>query len=864
MSPLLPGVRKTVDTSEEGFKKLEQGIREMAKELPASASDIAAVAESAGQLGIAEDKILSFSRTIIDLGESTNMTREQAATEFARFANIVGMSQDEFDRLGSSIVGLGNSMATTEAEIMSMAMRLAAQGKQVGMTEAEIMALAGTMSSLGIQTEMGGTAMTKILKKIQTVASTGGSGLREFAAIAGMTGEEFKKVFEKDAAQGLDVFVKGLNNASKAGINLGELLGDLGFKGVYESDVLMRMAGASDLLAEAIETSSTAWEENTALANEAQQRYETTASQLAMLKNKVVEIAISLGQTLIPMIMSVVDKITPMIEKFTSMEDSTKKMIIVLGGIAAAIGPVLVVIGTLVSSVGSIVTAVGAASTALAGIGGITGALGAAFTALTGPIGIAVAAIAGIGIGTALVVKEMKKSSIEVDDWSKGVSKATAEAVGGFVKISDDVGQSLSQLHLTSTTITSEIATEMTGKFDSMYSQIVDGANAKHNEQMDSLRNYFANSSALTSEEEAKILEKQQQAHENEMAILESKNQIVADIMQKAAEEKRELTDHERQVIDNINLQMKEDAVRVLSESEAEQKVILEKMRANADELTAKQAADVVKNAVKQKEEVVAEAEQTYEDAIKNITKMRDETGVISAEQADKMIAEAQKSRDTTIKYAEEMHDEIVAKAQEQANEHVNQVDWETGEIKSKWQVMKEDVSDKMKELGKGIKKDWTEAYQESKKWIQKKTDTVNDKFNSIKKSITDKMGEVKTKIETKWSEAQDFLSSINLKQIGKDIVQGLINGIGDMFGNVKKKVENLASLIPDWAKDILGIKSPSRVMMEVGKWTGEGIAVGVEGTKKRNEKAIKDVTAVMTNAAKANAAEVAKIADKT
>lgn len=65
----------------------------MAKELPVSATEIAGVVESAGQLGIAEDHLLSFSRTVIDLGASTSMTREQAATEFARFAGIVGMSQ---------------------------------------------------------------------------------------------------------------------------------------------------------------------------------------------------------------------------------------------------------------------------------------------------------------------------------------------------------------------------------------------------------------------------------------------------------------------------------------------------------------------------------------------------------------------------------------------------------------------------------------------------------------------------------------------------------------------------------------------------------------------------------------------------
>lgn len=394
------GVRKTVDTSEEGFAKLEKGIRDMAKELPASASDIASVAESAGQLGIAEDKILSFSRTIIDLGESTNMTREQAATEFARFANIVGMSQDNFDRLGSSIVGLGNTMATTEAEIMSMGMRLAAQGAQVGMSEAQIMALAGTMSSLGIQAEMGGTAMTTVLKKIDKSVGLGGASLASFADAAGVTSKEFKKIWETDAISGLDLLIKGLAKTSAEGGNLSEALRDLGIKGIYESDVMMRMAGASDLLSSAVATSTDAWKENTALTNEAEQRYATTASQLAMLKNKVTEVGITFGQILIPMLISVVDKITPMVEKFSEFDESTRKMIIVIGGFVAAIGPVLIVIGTLISSVGTIVGAIGTLSLAIAEAGGLAAFLatkfaflGTVFAALTSPIGLTVAAL---------------------------------------------------------------------------------------------------------------------------------------------------------------------------------------------------------------------------------------------------------------------------------------------------------------------------------------------------------------------------------------------------------------------------------------------------------------------------------------
>lgn len=112
------GVRKTVDASEAEFKKLERGIRNMAKELPASVHEINAVAEAAGQLGIETENILGFTRVMIDLGEATNLTAEEAATSFARFANIVGMSQKDFDRLGSTVVALGkNNCPVTEKSV---------------------------------------------------------------------------------------------------------------------------------------------------------------------------------------------------------------------------------------------------------------------------------------------------------------------------------------------------------------------------------------------------------------------------------------------------------------------------------------------------------------------------------------------------------------------------------------------------------------------------------------------------------------------------------------------------------------------------------------------------------------------------
>lgn len=292
------GVKKTVDATDEQLQTLKQGILDMSTELPTSASEIAAVAEAAGQLGIKTDNILDFTRTMVDLGVSTNMSADEAATSLARLANITGMSQNDFGRLGSTIVALGNHLATTESEIVDMSLRLAGTGKQVGMTEDQIMALSGALSSVGLAAEAGGSAMSRTLSMMQLACEQGGDALDALAGVAGMTSAQFKQAFEKDATTALMAFLRGLNDAEKNGKSAIGVIAELGsitelsaMDTVVVRDALLRAAGASDLMAESLNIASEAWEENTALTNEASQRYETLESKIKIFSNTAKKLA---------------------------------------------------------------------------------------------------------------------------------------------------------------------------------------------------------------------------------------------------------------------------------------------------------------------------------------------------------------------------------------------------------------------------------------------------------------------------------------------------------------------------------------------------------------------------------------------
>lgn len=348
------GVRKTVNGTEAEFAALEKGIVEMTKAMPQSASDIARIAEAAGQLGIETDNILAFAKVMAMLGDSTNLSSEEAASNLARFANITQMSQQDFDKLGSVIVALGNNFATTESEIVDMAMRLAGAGSQIGMSEAEIMGLAASLSSVGIEAEAGGSAFSKVMVQMQLATEVGGKSLEDFARVAGMSSSEFAEAFKKDAAGALTTFIKGLQNTDKLGGSAIKVLDDMGITEVRLRDSLLRAAGAGDLFNEAINLGTKAWGDNNALTKEAQQRYETTASKLAILKNRINIVAMQIGDILIPIVMEITDKIGEWADKFSKLDEDTQKTIVKFAAFAAAIGPVLVVSGKLVTSLSSI------------------------------------------------------------------------------------------------------------------------------------------------------------------------------------------------------------------------------------------------------------------------------------------------------------------------------------------------------------------------------------------------------------------------------------------------------------------------------------------------------------------------------
>ncbi len=298
------GVTKTVDGTPAQMAQLEQGLRGLARELPATQSEIAGVAEAAGQLGVKRADILGFTKTMIGLGESTNLSADEAATAIAQISNVMGTMDREgakgVERFGSALVQLGNNGASTERDIVSMASRIAGAAKVVGMSESDLLGISNALASVGVEAEAGGTAVSNVLMDMSKAVKTGSDDLGGFARVAGMSAADFSKAFEESPARAMAAFTSGLGRIKDSGGDVFTTLDELGQSDVRVSSALLKMAGAGDLLTESLDQGAQAWESNTALQDEAAKRYATTASQLKVAQNTARDAAIDLGSVLAP------------------------------------------------------------------------------------------------------------------------------------------------------------------------------------------------------------------------------------------------------------------------------------------------------------------------------------------------------------------------------------------------------------------------------------------------------------------------------------------------------------------------------------------------------------------------------------
>lgn len=630
-------------------------------------------------------------------------------------------------------------------------------GKELGISQKEALALTNQLLSVGfppeqldIISEYGSQLKTAgfSAEEIQAIMAAGVEtgtwnidilldGLKEGRIVAAEFGQGVDKAM-KEALKGTKISADQLENWGKA-VAKG---GDDGKKALVEMNTaLMGIKDETKRNEIGVKLYGTLWEEQgtkiSATLQNMDKHMKSTGEMTGKLKDDTSKLEADPAYRLAEAMNKVKESLAPVLADIAEVVASIADWVAENPKLTASLGAIVVVVGTLLGAFAAFMPAIGSLVSMLGGASAAAGVMGTVMAALTGPIGLTIAAVAGIGVGLFALNEHMKQSSIEVEDWSSQVSEGTAKAVGGYLDLETKATNAMHQLAWGNATITQSIADDMIAKYDEMGQMVLTEMQTDHAAQLEEQTKFFADSKALTDAEEAQILEKLKAKQAEEQSVIQEGNARIKEIWQTAANEKRGLKESEEAEIDAINIRMKESAVKHLSESERDQKLILENLKTESSKITATQAAEVVKNSKKQKDQTIKEAEQQYKDTVRNLQMQKDELGILSEEQYQKLKKEAENTKNDTIKNAKEMHRNVVSEAKGQAKEHVSEVNWETGEVKSKWEKLGDNISKVWGDMVTGAKKMFGDMYKNITKSIDDSVKWVSDGVGKIKGFFT-------------------------------------------------------------------------------------------------------------------------------
>lgn len=386
-------VVRTTGVVGDAVGKLRTDLVDLAQTMPVAFGNIAEIATLAGQLGVAQENVASFTETVAKFSAVTDLSVDEAATAFGRLDALLPDVRGNYEALGSSIAKVGVNSVATESQIVAISTQISSMGNFAGLTAAEVVGLSGALASVGAAPEISRGTLTRVFTQMQKAISEGGDSLQRFASIAGVSGDEFASAFGTNRFGPIfQKFIKGLNDTSKTGGDATSALRDLGITSVRDVPLLLRLAGAGNVLSQSMDDARVGFEQGTELNRQYGIIAETTAAKLQVLANNFMALLDAIGSANLGPLGDALDAISGFLGFLTDVA-STDVGSSLLGVVAIMTG----FIGVL-----------GIAAGAMALFGASSIGMQQALVGLVTVAPRASAAVLGTGTATAIASGEMK------------------------------------------------------------------------------------------------------------------------------------------------------------------------------------------------------------------------------------------------------------------------------------------------------------------------------------------------------------------------------------------------------------------------------------------------------------------------
>ncbi|WP_034801237.1 phage tail tape measure protein [Exiguobacterium oxidotolerans] len=826
-----------------------QALRDSALQLGAStsksASEVAVGQEALAALGMTATEVVSAMPGVISAAESSGADMAQTAEVMASALNIFGLEASESSRVADILAQTANQSA---ADIGDMGYALKYAGPvaaNLGVSMEELSASIGIMTNAGLDGSSAGTALRAGLLSLLKPSNANQKVMDSLGL--SMTDANGKFIGLKGVVEQLNGSMDGMTNAQKTA-TLASLVGTEASSGFLA--LMAAGPGEIDKMTTSLENSGGA------SATAAAAMKDNLKGALEELGGAFETAQITIGTALTPAIQTVVAVLQGLMDKFNGLSPSMQSFIAT--GAAVTAGVLLLVAG-----LGGILVVAGAVASGIAALGGAAAILAGALAVITSPVTLVIAGL--VALGAAFVVlynksetfragvtstwEAIKSAAMSVFNFIKPFVMQAMDAVGAFIgqKLAeiktfwDENGTQILQAvtnawNMIKTAISTAIAF-LAPIFQAGFMVIVSVVKST----WDAIKNVINGALDIIKG----VVKVFTGAFTGDFSLMWSGiKQIFTGALQL--------------IWGVVNLYLVGKLLGPL------------KTFASMGKSVITGAWSAIKSVFTSSLSAIRSGVASGFNAAKSVI-----TGAMSSIRS--AVSSAWSAVKSSISSAVGSIKSSISSGFSTAKSIVsNAMSAIKSVISSVWSAVKSVISSAMSAIKSvissgfnaaksvvssvinAIKSVITNGFNNAKSAVQTATNAikalVTGDFNALKGIVSGAMSNVKNAIVNGWNSAKSFLSGINLSGIGKNIIQGLINGIGSMAGAVASKISSIADGIKSKITGALGIHSPSRWMKDnVGKHIPSGIAVGMQANAKAATaaaaKLTKSITEQMKNA---------------
>lgn len=407
------------------LEALRDKAREMGEKTKFSASEAAEAMNYMAMAGWKTEDMLGGIEGIMNLAAASGEDLATTSDIVTDALTAFGLSAEDSGHF-ADILAAASSNANTNVSMMGETFKYAAPvAGALGFSAEDTAEAIGLMANAGIKSSQAGTSLRTIMTNLTgpitlvgeklgevTVETTNSDGsMRSLRDILADLRGHWGQLSESEQAATAE---------SIAGKNA--MSGFLALMNAGESDI-SKLEGAIDTCSDSMDGYNGMAEKMAAVMQD------NLEGQLTILKSQLEELAISVGEILMPVVRDIVTHIQGFVDKLNALPEPVKQMIVTIALVAAAVGPVLIVIGKVISSVGGIISVVGK-------FVGFMSATAIPAIASVAPVILPILPIIAAVVAAVIAVIAIVKNWGAISEWFKGVWENVCKGV-------EDIGKGL-------------------------------------------------------------------------------------------------------------------------------------------------------------------------------------------------------------------------------------------------------------------------------------------------------------------------------------------------------------------------------------------------------------------------------------